>query len=85
MKPYVLRFTKEAQKDIAKLTPKLQEKLKAILLNGIAVDPRGGKKLVGDLQGLYSIRFTYQDRIVYSVDHKARIVTVHRTRTHYGD
>jgi mRNA-degrading endonuclease RelE of RelBE toxin-antitoxin system len=83
--PFEVRFTKEARKDIKNLPPRLQNKLKKIIMNQVAVDPGGGKKLVGDLQGLFSVRLTYQDRIVYSVDRKKHIVFVHRARTHYDE
>jgi Txe/YoeB family toxin of toxin-antitoxin system len=83
--PHEIRFTKEAAKDFKKLPPRLKDKLKEILLNQIAVNPYKGKRLAGDLLGFYSVRLTYKDRIVYSVDEARRIVFVHRTRTHYGD
>lgn len=82
---YEIRFTKEAAKDVKKLPLNLQKKLKYILLNEIAVNPYGEKRLVGDLAGFFSVRLSYKDRIVYSVEDKARIVFIHRTRTHYGD
>lgn len=85
MTPYEVRFTKEALKDIKRLSPRLINKLKEIILNQIAVDPQAGKKLVGDLQGFYSVRLTYQDRMVYSIDQKNRTVFVHRAKTHYDD
>ena len=85
MTPYEVRFTREALKDIERLSPRLKEKLKEIVLNQIAVDPRAGKKLVGDLQGFYSVRLTYQDRIVYSIDQKNRMMFVHRAKTHSDD
>ena len=85
MTPCEVRFTREALKDIKRLSPRLKEKLKEIVLNQIAVDPRAGKKLVGDLQGFYSVRLTYQDRIVYSIDRKNRMVFVHRAKTHYDE
>ena len=85
MKPYEIRFTREAAKDVKKLSPRLKNKLRSILLNRIALEPYSGKKLVGDLQGFYSIRLSYQDRIVYSINRNKRIVFVHRARTHYGD
>jgi Txe/YoeB family toxin of Txe-Axe toxin-antitoxin module len=85
VKPYEIRLTKEAVKDVAKLTPKLKLKLKDMLLNSIAIDPYHGKRLVGDLEGFYSLRLTFKDRIVYSVDETAHTVFIHRARTHYGD
>ena len=85
MKPYEVRFTKEAVKDFHKLTPKLQQKLREILSESISKDPHCGKRLVGDLTGFFSYRLTFQDRIVYSVDDKAKTIFIHRTRTHYGE
>ena len=85
MKTWTIRLTSEAVKDARKLSPKLQRKLRNILTEQIARDPTAGKRLVGDLAGFYSMRLTYQDRIVYSLDERARTVYVHRCRTHYGD
>ena len=85
MKPFAIRFTREAVKDVRKLSPRLKQKLREILLEDIATDPFAGKKLVGDLLGFYSASLTHKDRIVYSVESKSRIVVVHRARTHYGE
>ena len=82
---YEIRLTKEAVKDVKLLSPSFRKKLEGLLRNVVASDPYGGKKLVGDLTGFYSLRLSYQDRIVYSVDKKKKIVFVHRCRTHYGD
>jgi Txe/YoeB family toxin of toxin-antitoxin system len=82
---YEIRFTREAQKDFEKLTPKLRERLREILLNTISKTPYVGKRLVGDLDGLYSFRLTYKDRIVYTIEAESHRVVVHRTRTHYGE
>lgn len=84
-KPYELRFTKEAKKDIDRLSPKLKDKLKDILINKIAIDPYTGKKLIGDLAGFFSVRLTHKDRIIYSIDEESHRVYIHRTKTHYGD
>jgi mRNA-degrading endonuclease RelE of RelBE toxin-antitoxin system len=85
VRAYDVRFTKEAVKDFHKLPPKLQQKLRNILVVTIAPDPKVGKRLVGDLAGFYSYRLTYKDRIVYSIDDSTRRIIIHRTRTHYGD
>jgi len=85
MVSYEIRFTKEAVKDLEKLSPRLKKKLKEIAVNLISVEPYTGKKLVGDLKGFYSIRLTYKDRIVYSVDEANKTVYVHRATTHYGE
>jgi mRNA interferase RelE/StbE len=81
---YEIRFTKEALKDVKKLSPRLTTKLKEIIENKIAVEPYTGKKLVGQLKGFYSIRLSYQDRIVYSVDEESQTIYIHRAKTHYG-
>ena len=78
---YEIRFTKEAVKDIEKLSPKLKD----LLQNKLSYEPYLGKKLIGNLQGFYSIRLTYQDRVVYSIDKKEQIIYIHRAKTHYGD
>lgn len=46
---YEVHLAKEAKKDIAKLTPQLKQKLKAIIQDGISSNPYSGKKLFGDL------------------------------------
>ncbi len=84
MKVYEIRFTKEALKDVKKLTPRLKAKLKDILENQVSQEPHSGKKLVGQLKDFYSIRLTFQDRIVYSIDEENQMVYIHRTKTHYG-
>ena len=83
--PYEIRFTKEALKDINKLSPKLKKKLKDIAINQIAKEPLNGKKLVGDLTGFFSTRLSYKDRIVYSINEEDNTVIIHRAKTHYGD
>ncbi len=85
MKPFKVRFTQEAAKDVKKLSPRLRKRLREILTADIAVAPFSGKKLVGDLSGFFSVRLTHKDRIVYSVDAAARTIFVHRARTHYGE
>lgn len=82
---YRVRFTRQAEKDIAKLTAKLRAKLTDIVRYRLAVDPHAGKPLVGPLKGYYSVRLSYQDRIVYSVQDDELVVIVVRARTHYGE
>ena len=83
--PFEVRITRRAEKDLRKLTPQLKRKLSEILASVIAQDPFQGKKLIGDLSGSYSYRLTYQDRIVYSIDIKDRVVYIERAATHYGE
>lgn len=82
---YEVRFTKEAKKDIGKLTPKLKQKLKTLIQDTISINPYAGKKLVGDLAGFYSVRLSHQDRIVYTIDDEQNLIYIHRTKTHYGE
>ncbi len=82
---YEIRFSRQAEKDIRKLTPKLKKKLMDVLRNQIAVDPYSGKALMGELKGYYSVRLSYQDRIVYSIEDDRLIVYIVRAKTHYGD
>lgn len=83
--PFEIRFTKEAFKDVQKLTPKLKTKLQHIVASRISSNPYSGKKLVGDLEGFYSVRLTFQDRIIYTVDNSSHTVIIHKARTHYGE
>ncbi len=82
---YRIRFTRQAAKDVKRLTPKLQSKLKDILRRRLAEDPYSGKALVGDLKGYYSVRLSHKDRIVYSVHDDELVVLVMRAKTHYGN
>lgn len=85
MTPYAIRFTREAVKDVTKLPPRMKDKLKVILQQQVAPNPHCGKRLVGDLAGFLSLRISYKDRLVYSIDEDSRTVFIHRARTHYGD
>ncbi|MHC4887791.1 MAG: type II toxin-antitoxin system mRNA interferase toxin, RelE/StbE family [Planctomycetota bacterium] len=82
---YTVRFSRQAQKDIKQLTPKLREKARDIIRNRIAVDPLSGKPLVGSLKGYYSVRLSYKDRIVYSIDKGKVTIFILRAKTHYGE
>ncbi|MDR4507896.1 MAG: type II toxin-antitoxin system YoeB family toxin [Candidatus Brocadiaceae bacterium] len=83
--PYEIRFTKEAIKDINKLSSKLKKKSKEIAINQITEELYRGKKLIGDLSGFFSIRLSYKDRIIYSINEKDHTVFIHRAKIHYGD
>ena len=82
---YHIELTKQAQKDVAKLTPKLKAKLKDILRHKIAVAPETGKSLTGNLKGYYSVRLSFQDRIVYRIENERCVVLIVRAKTHYGE
>jgi Txe/YoeB family toxin of toxin-antitoxin system len=82
---YEIRFTKEAKKDVDKLSPKLKQKLKKIIQEQITLNPYEGKKLVGDLTGFFSLRLNYKDRILYTIDDQQKLIYIHRVKTHYGE
>lgn len=83
--PYAIVFSGQARKDVEKFTPKLRVKLQDICTHVLSVDPRRGKRLVGDLKGYRSYRLTYKDRIVYRIFEDPRMVFIDRARTHYGE
>lgn len=80
-----VRFTRQAEKDIAKLNAKLRVKLKDIVRHRLAVDPYSGKPLTGPLKGYWSVRLTFQDRIVCAIHDDELPVIVVRARTQYGE
>jgi mRNA-degrading endonuclease RelE of RelBE toxin-antitoxin system len=82
---YEIKFTRQAQKDIEQLSPKLKEKLKDILRYKIAVVPTLGKALLGNMKGYYSVRLSFQDRVVYRIEQGICVVIVVRAKTHYGE
>lgn len=82
---YEVRFTHQAIKDFDKLSPKLREKVKRLCREVLQKNPHEGKRLLGDLRGSYSLRISYQDRLVYSIKASQKIVFVERCKTHYGD
>jgi mRNA interferase RelE/StbE len=82
---YEIRFTKEAKEDVAQLSPKLKQKLKKMIQEQIIMNPYGGKKLVGDLTGFFSLRLNYKDRILYTIDDQQKLIYIHRVKTHYGE
>lgn len=86
---YRIVFSRQADKDKARLKQaglekKVRELLGVIMQDPYATPPRY-EKLVGDMQGLYSRRISIQHRLVYEVDEANRVVHVLRMWTHYGD
>lgn len=86
---WIVKFTKNAEKD-KKLLKRacLEEKTKK-LLNLIAENPFKNppryEKLVGDLQGYYSRRINIQHRLVYKVYEDIHTIVVHSMWSHYED
>jgi Txe/YoeB family toxin of toxin-antitoxin system len=85
---YTLYFTKQAGKDAKKLKQSgLRSKAEKILEH-LAKDPydhstHSYEKLVGDLQGLYSIRINIQHRLVYQILESKKAIKIIRMWTHY--
>lgn len=78
---WIIKFTKNAEKDKKLLkSAGLEDKVKK-LLNLIAKNPFQNppsyEKLVGDLQGYYSRRINLQHRLVYKVHKDINTVVVH--------
>ena len=86
---WIIKFTKNAEKDKKLLkSVGLEEKAKK-LLNLIAENPFQNppsyEKLVGDLDGYYSRRINLQHRLVYKVYKEINTIVVHAMWSHYGD
>ena len=86
---WIVKFTKNAEKDKKLLKGAgLEEKAKK-LLNLISANPFQNppsyEKLVGDLQGYYSRRINIQHRLVYKVHKELNTIVVHSMWSHYGD
>ena len=69
---YIIKFSKQADKDKIKLKNSGLDKNTKTILNLMRDDPfcypPNYEKLTGDLTGLYSRRINRQHRIVYEVD-----------------
>ena len=86
---WVIKFTKNAEKDKKLLkSAGLEDKVKK-LLNLIAKNPFQNppsyEKLVGELQGYYSRRINLQHRLVYKVYEDINTVVIHSMWSHYGE
>jgi Txe/YoeB family toxin of toxin-antitoxin system len=79
-------FTKQAQKDAARLAsaglrPKAEQLLEVLRINPYQTPPY--EKLVGNLAGAYSRRINIQHRLVYEIFEDAMTVRILRMWTHY--
>lgn len=86
---WVIKFTKNAEKDKDLLKRAgLANKAKT-LLNLIAINPYqtppSYEKLVGDLAGYYSRRINIKHRLVYRIFEKDNVIVVHSMWTQYED
>lgn len=84
---YIIKFSKQAEKDKLKLKSSNLDKTCKNILNLMIADPfcypPSYEKLSGDLDGLYSRRINRQHRIVYEVDMAKREIHIIRMWTHY--
>lgn len=87
MNPWTVVFTRQAQKDAARLSSSGLRPKAQLLLDVLASDPFRRpppfEKPLGDLQGAYSRRINIQHRLVYQVLDAERIVKVVRMWSHY--
>ena len=86
---WIIKFTKNADKDKKLLKSSGLEEKAQSLLNVIANDPFQNppayEKLVGDLDGYYSRRINIKHRLVYKIHKDINTVVVHSMWSHYGD
>ena len=84
---WTLYYTKQAQKDAAKIAASgLKDKAQALLRiieHNPYQNPPTYEKLVGDLTGAYSRRINIQHRLVYQVLESEQAIKVLRLWTHY--
>ena len=84
---YIIKFSKQAEKDKIKLKgSNLDKNCKSILnlmINDPFCYPPSYEKLTGDLSGLYSKRINRQLRIVYEVNEEKNEIHIIRVWTHY--
>ena len=84
---YIIKFSKQAEKDKIKLKNANLDKNCKNILNLMMEDPfcypPTYEKLIGELSGLYSRRINRQHRIVYEVDENKKEIHILRMWTHY--
>ena len=84
---YIIKFSKQADKDKIKLKNSGLDKNAKMILNLMIDDPfcypPNYEKLTGNLTGLYSRRINRQHRIVYEVDKNINEIHIIRMWTHY--
>lgn len=86
---WIVKFTKNAEKDKKLLKSAGLERKTKKILNLISENPFKNppsyEKLIGDLQGYYSRRINLQHRLVYKVYENLNTVVVHAMWTHYEE
>ena len=86
---WIIKFTKNAEKDKKLIKNSgLEEKVKKLLnliANNPFENPPSYEKLVGDLDGYYSRRINLQHRLVYKVYKDINTIVIHSMWSHYRD
>ena len=70
-----LVLSRDAAKTLEKLTPQMRRRI-ITALEIVRANPLKGKRLRGELEGLFSLRVGDM-RAVYEVDHERRVIVVH--------
>ena len=82
-----LIYTRQAEKDAAKLAAAGLKEKATVLLDLLEVNPFQApppyEKLIGDLAGAYSRRINIHHRLVYQILEEEQIVKVIRLWSHY--
>lgn len=73
---YHIRFAPKAEKDLAKIKGRNRARI-LLALHGLEENPFFGKKLKGELDGLYSIR-VWPYRIIYAAYKKELLILIVR-------
>lgn len=86
-KEYIIKFSKQAEKDKIKLKNSGLEKncknILILMMKDSFCYPPSYEKLSGDLNGLYSRRINRQHRIVYEINEEKKEIRILRMWTHY--
>lgn len=75
-------LTKRAEKDLEQLPETLQIKARALIAR-LETEPALGKKLLGPLAGLRSVRLGRTHRIIYEVNPATTVLTIPMRRDAY--
>lgn len=84
---WLIKFTKNAEKDKKLLKneglEKKAKKLLDVITNNPFLNPPPYEKLVGDLEGYYFRRINIKHRLVYRILQETNTVVVHSMWSHY--
>lgn len=75
---YKVKFTKEAARNLKRLDKRYQKAV-AKAIDKLALNPKIGKPLKGELKGLWKLRFS-KYRIIYEIKVKQLVVIIFEIR-----